>query len=158
MSFKSSNSTDCLPRYIPQISQQRAQLLVGKEGFRYSLMRTAKPLWLLLNPLRHIMCIMAAQWAFVTSRGRQMWGFSVHISFMTSLLVSYTTVFLLCITSLSFLFFLPLLTSSLPIVWWAGRMGRRGEEEISGDYHCPENTDGFVCHLRSCMLCQPALD
>lgn len=132
MSFKSSNSTDCLPRYIPQISQQRAQLLVGKEGFRYSLMRTAKPLWLLLNPLRHIMCIMAAQWAFVTSRGRQMWGFSVHISFMTSLLVSYTTVFLLCITSLSFLFFLPLLTSSLPIVWWAGRMGRRVKRRSVG--------------------------
>lgn len=83
--FKSSNTTDCLPRYIPQRSQQRAQLLVGEEGFRYSLVRTVKPLWLLLNPLQHIMCIMAAQWAFVTSQERQMWGFPVRISLHLSL-------------------------------------------------------------------------
>lgn len=33
----------------------------------------------------------------------------------------------------------------------------RGGEEISGDYHRLENTDGFVCHLSSRTLCQPAV-
>lgn len=70
-----------LTRYVPQSRQQGAQILVGVTswggvgdwrvggGFRYSSVRTAKPLWLLHNPLQHIMCIMAAQRAFVTSRG-----------------------------------------------------------------------------------------
>lgn len=64
----------------PSEKPAEGSMLVGAEGFRSSRLRTAKPLWLLLNPLQHIMCIMAAQWAFVTSRGWLMQGCLVHIS------------------------------------------------------------------------------
>lgn len=136
---------------------------VGEEGFRYSLVRTARPLWLLHNPLQHIMCIMAAEGAFVTSWGRLTWVCLVHISPHLSNAVSTNlcltvllsnTISLLCSSPGSLLLsILP----SLSIVWCWGGWGR-GREEISGDYHCLENTDGFVRHLRSWMLCQPALD
>lgn len=108
--FKSSpGAADSQRRYIRQGSQQRAQLLVGEEGFRYSLVRTAKPLWLLRNPLQHIMCIMAAQWAFVTSWGRLILGCLVHISHfsLSRAHFLFNTVSSLCISTVSLFMSLP---------------------------------------------------
>lgn len=166
-SFASQTPQHVCPGNIPRRSQQRAQLLVGEEGFRSSLVRTAKPLWLLHNPLQHIMRIMAAQWAFVTSQGRLMWGSLVHISSLlcfsnaaSANLRLLALVFPCCVFPLSISLSHSHLPSPLSDVWedvrggwWVG-----AGEEISGDYDCLENTGGFVRHRRSWMLCQPALD
>lgn len=137
----------------------------GMGGFRFSLVRTAKPLWLLHNPLQHIMCIMAALRAFVTSWGRVMWGCLIHISLCLGLSNAVSPK--LCLSTLLHCFLalyvppplVPLRVSLLYVPLSDGSGGwKRGGGEISGDYHCLENTDGFVRHLRSWMLCQPALD
>lgn len=97
-----------------------------------------------------------------------MWGCLVHISLclglsnavspklcLSTLLHVFLRVSLLCISP-------PLVSLCVslphsPLLDGLGGRGRGGGE-ISGDYHCLENTDGFVPHLRSWMLCQPALD
>lgn len=98
---------------------------------------------------------MAAQKAFVTSRGRVMWGCLIHISLCLGLSNAVSPK--LCLSSLLHCFFalyvpplVPLRVSLLhfPLSDDSGGW-KRGGGEISGDYHCLENTDGFVRHLRS---------
>ena len=125
-------------------------------GFIYSLERTAKPLWLLRNPLQNTMCIMAALPVSAPSEGILLFTASSLRRFKAICL----KLWLALLSTFRYLYISlsecpPSLPSLLLLEGLAG--WGRGGEEISGDYHRLENTDGFVHHLSSQTLCQPAL-
>lgn len=129
------------------------------------------PFWGQPNPCDYCLilsCISCASWQHSEPLWhhwkRLMWGCLVHIPlypFLMHAVFSNLPSPLLCHCFL--ILFPPSVSLStthppFPLCDGWGGWGGGGKEEISEDYHCLENTDGFVRHRRSWMLCQPALD